>query len=111
MLDGDDVDVDRLELTLAAPEGRAILGDFLTARRLVRASDADPPPDLQDQLLRLNAADRRPAFIRSVAAAVLLLLAFASGWLASLTRPPNGAPPAVSRTVTFERNVDWYSRP
>jgi hypothetical protein len=116
LLDGEDVDIERLMGVLATADGRDALADFLRTRQVVRADDADPHPEFVARL-RSSLVPRRPGLVRpALAAAAVLVLAFLGGWWMGVHRdaaraPGAASPPAVTRTLTFERNVDWHDVP
>ena len=112
LIDGEDLDVDHLTAVLSTVDGREALADYLRTRRMVRADDADPLPDMATRL-RATIVSRRPRARFAVAAAAVIAMAFLGGWWTGLRRPPpsSDAPPAVTRTLTFERNVDWHVAP
>ena len=112
LIDGEDVDVDHLTAVLATVDGRDALADYLRTRRMVRADDADPLPDMATRL-RATVVARRPRARLALAAAAVIAMAFLGGWWTGVRRPVASAdsPPAVTRTLTFERNVDWHATP
>ena len=112
LIDGEDLDVDHLTAVLATVEGREALADYLRTRRMVRSDDADPLPDMATRL-RATVVARRPRVRLALAAAAVIAMAFLGGWWTGARRPAASGDslPAVTRTLTFERNVDWHATP
>ena len=107
-LDGEPVDPDDLARTLAHPDAREQLADFLKLRAVV-AGDGTALPR---SLVRLR-TPRVPIWSARVPlpVAVALALLFGAGSFAVSQRAPADAerPPSASRTVRFDPGVDWQT--
>jgi hypothetical protein len=118
--DGEPVDAGELNGALSTEEGREHLIEVLALRGVMGAPASRPSAAGSERPRRL------PAVRRALAAAALVALSVAGGYLAgrqmtapevprreALTRdatPDPVAPPAPTRVIRFEHGVDWDER-
>ena len=106
-LDGEAVDPDELARTLAHPNARAMLADFLKLRAATGEEEALP-----SSLTRLRTP--RVAFWSArvpLPVAVMLALLAGAATLTVSGRTPSDvqSPPTATRAVRFEPGVDWQT--
>lgn len=115
-LDGESIAAADLAATLAAPGGRETLIDFVLLRGAV-AETGDRPSDAFYQKMRgvLEPPERQRSWLPTVAAAGVVLFGALGFWLLRTTDTVGidetpATPPAATRTLHFERGVDWQGQ-
>jgi hypothetical protein len=107
-LDGEHVDPDALARTLAHPDARTLLADFLK----LRAAANDDGRALPPSMIRLRAPRLAmwSARVPLPAAVMLALLVGAASFAVSeRTAIDTQSPPAATRAVRFEPGIDWQT--
>jgi hypothetical protein len=113
VLDGDSVDIARLEAALEHTEGRRVFVDFVRLRQAAGNDIAKPRREFYEEVVRdltVNQPVRRRGLPFSLAAAAVLG-AMLFGSMLDLNfvsqDPAPAGPPEPTRVLQFEPGVDW----
>src|SRR5688572_23723667 len=116
VLDGDPVDIARLEAALENAEGRRVFVDFVKLRQTAGNDSETPRREFYEGVphdLMVNGPVRRRGLPVPIAAAVVLAaMLFGSMLDVNFIRRDPGpvVPPQPNRVLQFEPGVDWQTQ-
>ena len=116
-VDGEEIDLTRLEMALESARGRQILIDCVRLRQTARGGQEVPSAAFYERARKQFGS--RPRIVRN---AVPLPIAVAAMFVAAVVGSLFGTtfrtdqrqlsiPPTAARVLTFEPGIDWQSQP